>query len=65
MFYAFAKVNAYVKNFRERSPDFMISATTLCERNAKARERLAQYESQMPLFRQRIAQEKEKRTNGA
>jgi hypothetical protein len=64
MFYAFAKINAYLKNFRERSPDFMISITTLCERNAKARERLAQYESQMPLFRQRIAEEKEKRTNG-
>jgi len=61
MFYAFAKISPYVKNFRERTPDFMISVTTLCERNAKARERLAQYEAQMPLFRQKIAEEREKR----
>jgi len=39
----------------------MISVTTLCERNAKASERLAQYEAQMPLFRQKIAEEREKR----
>ena len=60
MFYAFAKISPYVKSFREKSPDFMISITTLCERNAKAREQLAQYEAQMPLFRQRIAEQAEK-----
>jgi len=60
MFYVFAKISPYVKNFREKSPDFMISITTLCERNAKAQERLSQYETQMPLFRQRIAEEKAK-----
>jgi hypothetical protein len=58
MFYAFAKISPYVKNFREKTPDFMVSITTLCERNAKARERLAHCETQMPLFRQKMAEEK-------
>lgn len=30
MFYAFAKISEYVKNLREKTPDFMISITTLC-----------------------------------
>ena len=60
MFYAFAKISPFVKNFREKSPDFMISITTLCDRNEKAREWLAHYETQMPLFRQKIAEAKSK-----
>ncbi len=60
MFYAFAKISPYVNSFREKTPDFMISVTTLCERNAKARERLAHYEAQMPLLRQRMTEDKPK-----
>jgi hypothetical protein len=60
MFYVFAKISPYVDSFREKTPDFMASITALCERNAKARERLREYEKQMPLFRQKIAQEKAK-----
>ncbi|HSB74907.1 MAG TPA: hypothetical protein VLC12_04610 [Terriglobales bacterium] len=60
MFYAFAKISPYVKDFRERDPDFMLSVTTLCERNAKAQERLAHYERQMPFIRQKIAADKAK-----
>lgn len=60
MFYAFAKISPYVTKFREKSPDFMMSITTLCDRNEKAREWLAHYQAQMPLFRQRIAEEKGK-----
>jgi len=60
MFYAFAKISPYVNNFREKTPDFMESITTLCERSAKARERLAQYETQMPLLRQKIAEDQSK-----
>lgn len=60
MIYTFAKISPYVKNFRETSPDFAMSITTLCERNAKARERLERAEKQVPLFRQKAAELKAK-----
>src|SRR5215472_6287312 len=37
MIYTFAKISPYLKNFRETNADFLISITTLCEKNAKAR----------------------------
>lgn len=60
MIYTFAKISPFLKNFRETSPDFMMSITTLCERNAKARERLGRAERQIPLFRQKVAEQKGK-----
>ena len=60
MIYTFAKISPYLKNFRETSPDFMMPITTLCERNAKARERLERAEKQIPLFRQKVAEQKAK-----
>jgi hypothetical protein len=58
MIYTFAKISPYIKNFRERMPDFMQSITTLCERNAKARELLERSEKQIPVFRQIVAKQK-------
>jgi hypothetical protein len=60
MIYTFAKISPFLKNFRETSPDFMMSITTLCERNVKARERLDRAEKQIPLFRQKVAELKAK-----
>jgi hypothetical protein len=60
MIYTFAKISPFLKNFRETSPDFMMSVTTLCERNVKARERLERAEKQVPLFRQKVAELKAK-----
>ncbi len=60
MIYTFAKISPFLKNFRETSPDFMISITTLCERNAKARERLEHAGKQIPLLRQKVAELKGK-----
>src|SRR5215472_10936518 len=60
MIYTFAKISPFLKNFRETSPDFMISITKLCEKNAKARERLEQAEKQIPVFRQKVAELKAK-----
>lgn len=56
MIYTFAKISPFLKSFRETSPDFMMSITTLCERNAKAQERLERAEKQIPLFRQKAAE---------
>jgi len=58
MFYTFARISPFVKHFREKSPEFMISITTLCERNAKARELLDRAEKQVPQFKKLIAEEK-------
>ncbi len=60
MIYTFARISPFLKNFRETSPDFMMSITTLCERNVKARELLARAEKQIPLFRQKVAELKAK-----
>ena len=60
MFYSFARISPFVQKFREKSPEFMASITTLCERNTKAREMLERAEKQVPLFKQMIAEDKAK-----